>query len=184
MSSPPGCGVDGGHVIGRRQLGQDIGIGVVHEHQEVVDAVGQIALRPAPQPLRGVLGGADGEDHAPSLGSNGLGPAHNPDVSTESSTSLAVPRSAARTCTQSSRLAVTWTTRSTVMPPSAQPVNSTVDVGVAVAAVVLRRSRHVALGVLRHASPAARCWEHAEEDALARVGVLVPACAGARRDRG
>ena len=37
-----------------------------------------------------------------------------------------VARSAARTCTHSSRLAVTWTTRSIVMPPWSQPVNSTV----------------------------------------------------------
>ena len=41
---------------------------------EMVDTVGQVALRPAPQPLRRVLDGADGEDHLPSLSSPQLQP--------------------------------------------------------------------------------------------------------------
>lgn len=51
---------------------------------------------------------------------------HNPDSLIESSTLLAVPPSAARTCTHSNRLAVTWMTRSTVIPPWSQSVNFTV----------------------------------------------------------
>ena len=45
---------------------------------------------------------------------------HRPWVATESSTRLAVARSSLRTCTHSSRLAATCTTRSTVTPPGSR----------------------------------------------------------------